>query len=235
MQKPSRLSRLPTLLLRAVVILVLAASVFSLVCALRPEGNRRPVFGIFFLAVRSDSMRATDFAAGDVIIVKRCDTDALAPGDVIAFESASASSFGLTVTHKIRSIRIAADGTRLFETYGTTTGAVDEEAVGQSRVLGKYVGKIPKLGYFTEFLRRPIGYVLCIFLPCLILIVSEGIRIAAVLLRKRKEEKRAMEEVRKTAAKQARENEEMRAELEALRRLAGADTKNDTEPETLRH
>ena len=196
--------------------------VFTIISVNTFDQNNRSLFGYKFYTVRSDSMKATDFDAGDIIFVKSVDPATLKEGDIIAFTSQDEDHYGETVTHKIRSKTFDANGNEAFITYGTTTGDNDETPVAHAFVLGKYVGKIPNLGKFFLFLKQPIGYLLCIFVPFLLLILHQGI-ICIQLFRKYKKEqmeeleteRAKIEEERKQAADMMKEIQELKAQLAA--------------------
>ena len=210
----------------AAIWLIFAIAVFMMVFTIISvntfDQNNRSLFGYKFYTVRSDSMKATDFDAGDIIFVKSVDPATLKEGDIIAFTSQDEDHYGETVTHKIRSKTFDANGNEAFITYGTTTGDNDETPVAHAFVLGKYVGKIPNLGKFFLFLKQPIGYLLCIFVPFLLLILHQGI-ICIQLFRKYKKEqmeeleteRAKIEEERKQAADMMKEIQELKAQLAA--------------------
>ena len=64
--------------------------------------------------VNSDSMAATDFKAGSLILVKEVDPSTLQEGDIITFMSQDTESFGETITHKIRTLTTDAKGNPRF-------------------------------------------------------------------------------------------------------------------------
>ena len=57
-------------------------------------------------------------------------------------------------------------------------------------MLGKYSSHIPKVGTFFQFLKSTPGYIVCILIPFLLLILLEGIRCIR-LFRKYKAEQQA--------------------------------------------
>lgn len=185
--------------------------------------------------VWSDSMSKTDFSAGDLIIVKETDTKQLQVGDIITFESTDPTSFGQTITHKIKAIQTDNRGTRTFTTYGTTTGDEDVVPVYESHIIGKYVGKIPSIGYFSDFLKKPVGYVTCILLPCVVLFTMQFINISGALSKKRAYEKAELESQRDELASQHQqiaaeleEAERLKKELEELKKKLSESNANDT-------
>ena len=121
-------------------------------------------------------MKKTDFNAGDLVLVKEVDPSTLKEGDIIAYTSQNSSNYGETVTHKIRRLTTDANGEPGFVTYGTTTDTDDETIVTYTYVLGKYKSHIPKVGTFFQFLKTTPGYIVCILIPFMLLILTEGIR-----------------------------------------------------------
>ena len=123
------------------VWLIVAAAVcmmiFTIVSVRTFNRSDRSLFGYKAFIVLSDSMEKTDFAAGDLVLVKEVDPSTLEEGDIIAYTSQNDSNFGETVTHKIRKLITDENGDPGFITYGTTTDTDDEKAVSYQYVLGK--------------------------------------------------------------------------------------------------
>ena len=150
--------------------------IFTIVSVSTFDRADRNLFGYKAFIVLSDSMSKTDFNAGDLVLVKEVDPSTLKEGDIIAYISQNTSNYGETVTHKIRKLTTDANGEPGFVTYGTTTDTDDETVVTYPYVLGKYSSHIPKVGTFFQFLKSTPGYIVCILIPFLILILLEGIR-----------------------------------------------------------
>ena len=153
---------------------------FTLISVRFLDHTQRSLFGLQFYAVQSDSMAATDFRAGDIIISRRIKPEKLEEGDIITFVSQSPKFFGQTVTHKIRRVTTDTDGSLAFVTYGTTTNE-DDGALARL-ILGKYVCRLPQFGTFFAFLKTTLGYVLCILLPFLILLILQAVHFIRLLL-----------------------------------------------------
>lgn len=164
--------------------------------------------------VLSDSMQDT-FAVGDLEISKKVDPATLAAGDIITFRSIDPANYGSVVTHKIREVTTY-EGGLAFVTYGTTTGVDDAYPVPADRVLGKYVFRLPKMGYFFEFLTTPAGYVALILLPFLVLIGLQAVRFVRLARQYRAEQREAAAQQAQLEEEQ-RKNQEMREELDRLR------------------
>ena len=170
--------------------------------------------------VLSDSMQDT-FAVGDLEISKKVDPATLAAGDIITFRSIDPANYGSVVTHKIREVTTY-EGGLAFVTYGTTTGVDDAYPVPADRVLGKYVFRLPKMGYFFEFLTTPAGYVTLILLPFLVLIGLRAVRFVRLARQYRAEQREAAAQQAQLEEEQ-RKNQEMREELDRLRAQLSGD------------
>ena len=173
-----------------IVVIAAGMMLFTIVSVSTFDRAERSLFGYKAFIVLSDSMSKTDFNAGDLVLVKEVDPSTLQEGDIISYTSQNSSNYGEVVTHKIRKLTTDANGEPGFITYGTTTDTDDETIVTYEYVIGKYSKSIPKVGTFFQFLKSTPGYIVCILIPCLILILLEGIRCIR-LFRKYKSEQQA--------------------------------------------
>ncbi len=193
-----------------VMIAAVAMMIFTIISVSTFDRNDRDLFGFKAFIVRSDSMKATDFEAGDLVLLKEVDPSTLQVDDIIAFRSTDPNSFGETFTHKIRSLITTEDGQPAFITYGTTTNIDDTYPVTYSQVQGKYQFALPDVGAFFTFLKTVPGYICCILLPFMLLIVMQGVS-SVRLFRQYKAEQMAEIE-----AKRQKEMDEMAAERKKL-------------------
>lgn len=216
------LNIISTVLVWALVIATVGMMIFTLISVNTFDQANRSIFGYKFFIVRSDSMSATDFDAGDIVFVKNVDPATLQVGDIIAFTSQNTNNFGDTVTHKIREITTDANGDPAFITYGTTTDTNDETAVTYPYVLGKYTGKIPNVGSFFQFLKTTPGYILCIFVPFLLLILYQGFQCIQLFRRYKKEQMEELATERTKIEEERRQSMEMMKELQALKEQLAA-------------
>ncbi len=209
----------------AFTVVVMIFTVFSVATF---DRNDRAIFGYKFFIVLSDSMAATDFDAGDVVLVKEVDPSILVAGDIVCFTSNDSSNFGETVTHKIREVVTTEDGETGFITYGTTTGVDDKQIVTFPYVKGQYVGRVPYVGQIFTFLKTTPGYICCILVPFLILILSQALNSIKLFREYKKEQNAAIEAERAQLAAEREESQKMMDELLALKAQL-ASMKGDTE------
>lgn len=224
------LSILKTTLVWLIVVLAIFMMVFTIVSVTTFNRNDRNLFGYRAYIVQSDSMSATDFDAGDLILVKEVDASTLQVGDIISYISQNSESFGETITHKIREVTTDANGNLAFVTYGTTTDTNDETLVTAPFVLGKYEKAIPKMGSFFHFLKTPQGYFVCIFIPFMLLIINQAVNSVRLFMRYKKEQMEEMEAEKARIEEERLQNAKMMEELMALKaQLQQSDTRNTDE------
>ncbi len=216
-----------TVLVWLVALAAVAMMIFTVVSVSTFDRNDRALFGYKIYIVRSDSMSATDFDAGDLVLIKTVDPATLVEGDIISYRSTNAENYGETVTHKIRRLTTDAEGNPGFVTYGTTTDVDDATIVTYPYVLGKYDFRIPKVGAFFTFLKTTPGYIVCILLPFLLLIGNQGLNSVrlfkqykaeqlAELEAQREQERQALQAEKDALAAERRRQEEMMQQLLAM-------------------
>lgn len=217
--------------------------IFTVVTVSTVDKNERSIFGFKFYIVRTDSMSKSDknadmdvhFNAGDIVMIKNVkDPTALSAGDIIAFISTNEASYGETVTHMIREVKRTEDGKLLgYVTFGTNTGTDDEALVEPTYVLGKYSGKLPMVGNFFAFVKSTPGYVVCILVPFLLLILYNGVNVIRLFRKYKTEQNEIIEAEKAEIAAERKQNEEMLRELQALKeQLARQQAGGNDAPET---
>ena len=217
-------------------LLAVTMMIFTVISCTTFNRNDRSLFGFKMYIVNSDSMAATDFNAGSLILVKEVDPSTLKEGDIITFMSQDTDSFGETITHKIRKLTTDAEGNPGFVTYGTTTDTDDETIVTYPYVLGQYQSHIPGLGTFFNFLKTTPGYFVCIFTPFMLIILYEGVKFFNLFRRYKKEQMEEMQAERDKIEAEKAENAKMLEELRALKaQLEGqqpvaVESESDTAP-----
>lgn len=213
-----------------VVALAVCMMIFTVVSVNTFDRNDRKIFGYKMFIVLSDSMNKTDFDAGDLVLVKEVDPSSLQVGDIISYQSTNTENYGETVTHKIRELTRDAEGNPGFITYGTTTDTNDENIVTYSFVLGKYQTHLPGVGKFFQFLKTTPGYIVCIFLPFLILILMQGINSIRLFRRYKKEQQDELQAEKDKIEAERAEAQKMMAELLAMKAQMQGGMQSETPP-----
>ena len=196
--------------------------VFTVVSVTTFDRNDRDLFGYKAFICRSDSMKATDFASGDLVFVKEVSPATIKVGDIISYRSEDADTFGENFTHKVRARTTNENGQPCFITYGTKTGVDDELPVKYTQFQGLYKFDVPKLGTFFSFLKTTPGYFICIFLPFMLLILMQGLNTVKVFRKYKKEQIEEMTAEKEKLEEERRQTAEMMKELQALKEQLAA-------------
>jgi len=124
-----------------------------------------PVFGWRVNVVFSGSMEP-EIRTGNVIITGPVSPEEVVVGDIIIYSSST--SF---VTHRV--IDIVRDPSLQFITKGDANEDPDPTPIPAERLAGRFVYQIANLGYVIAFLKTPLGLILTIGIPLLILVAFE--------------------------------------------------------------
>lgn len=189
-----------------VIILVLFTIITS-------KSQNNTIFGHSLYAVLSDSMKP-EFQAGDIIISKKVDVNTLEVGDIITYYSNDPSQ--TVVTHKI--VRFEEKNNKTYiVTKGINSQNEDSYLVNPANVLGLYKFSLPKAGFVFQFIRKPLGFILVIIIPLLILLVLSGIRIIKIAKAYKLEAKRVLEEKDALIEEERKKNLEILEEIRILK------------------
>jgi signal peptidase I len=140
--------------LAAIVLLVLALAT---------------VLGHRSFTVLSGSMEPA-ISTGDVVMTSQISPREAKVGQVVSFRDPSGSK--RLITHRIR--RIRNDGRSfLFTTKGDANNTVERWSVPTHGHLGRVWLKIPKIGYVLAKTRTPLGRILMVVLPAVLLALLE--------------------------------------------------------------
>lgn len=207
------------------MILAVCVMVFTIISVNTFNRQDRSLMGYKAFIVLSDSMAATDFDAGDLVLTKDVNPDTLQAGDIIAYISENPDNYGEVITHKIRTVN--SDGT--FTTYGTTTDTDDIYPVSWEQVLGKYERAIPKVGAFFNFLKTTPGYICCIFVPFAILIMMQGLNTAKLFKQYKREQQEDIDRQKAELEQERLETKKMMEELLAMKKEMAAGSSSSEE------
>ena len=152
----------------AIVLSVILLPILVFNCILLVKGmvndKEVPSIGKYTpLIVESDSMEDT-IMTGDLIFIKKVDVTELDVGDVITFYNPLGDGTSL-VTHRI--IEVVGEGENLaFLTQGDNNDIDDKDPIHSSKVIGVWTEKrVPLLGSIMMFMQKPLGLIVCIFIP----------------------------------------------------------------------
>ena len=157
-------------------------------------------FGWKPFIVLSGSMES-EIYAGDIAVVKE-DKD-YKKGDIIAFKTDDE----IVITHRIVDV-IEENGEVKYITKGDNNNTEDSGYVKPEQIEGIYQFNISRLGNLAMFVQTPIGVIVCLSIPLMILAllqVAETRKSKEYFENKRKEEDKMQQEIEKLR----KQNEEL--------------------------
>lgn len=120
--------------------------------------------------VQSGSMEPA-LKTGAVVLVKQSPTYAV--DDIITFTTTNSNT---PTTHRLIASELK-EGQLQFTTKGDANDSADVEPVTEGQIIGKTIFHVPYLGFLLDFARQPLGFILLIVLPALVVIYEEAINI----------------------------------------------------------
>ena len=246
----ARIKKIGNITLNVILYIFLVLCLISVVMTVfsrKDSDGAAEVLGYQFRVVTTDSMAKSehtdvseydikDIPSRSLVIVKVMPEDeakanewygTIRKGDVLTFRYVYNSQ--VTITHRVKWVQKNADGGYIIELEGDNKSSEDGQLVqtidtsipnNPNYVIGKVVGKAYLIGVILSFLMQPVGIVLVIIVPCVIIIFFEIMKIAKVMSAEKKG--KAEEE----SARKDSELEELRRRLKELEDAQGG-AKND--------
>lgn len=167
--------------------------------------------------IQSGSMSGT-IEGGDIIITTKVDPSDVKIDDIITFYDPKGNGT-TTVTHRVIDIK-EVDGKLVFTTigdvvrneniekYGDFESIPEEllqvisETVPESKLISKYKFRIPVVGHISLFMSTTPGFIVCVFLPLLLLVGYDVIRRKMYDKENNKDKEALLEELEALRAKQ---------------------------------
>lgn len=125
-------------------------------------------FGWKPFIVLSGSME-TQIMTGDVVVVKEIDAKELKENDIVAFKDTD----NIVITHRIIEIIKDENENTEYKTKGDNNNDEDNGYVKPEQIEGIYKFRIGKLGNLALFVQTPVGMIICISIPLLMLLLLQ--------------------------------------------------------------
>ncbi len=127
-----------------------------------------PIPGNFSVKiVKSGSMEPT-IKTGGIVVIRP--TSQYGVGDVITFGKDTKTQ--IPTTHRIVEEKIE-NGQTLFTTKGDANDSVDPAPIKKSDIRGRVLFTLPYVGFILDFAKKPLGFVLIVGIPALLVIIDE--------------------------------------------------------------
>ena len=144
-----------------------------------------PIKGNYQIKIVKSGSMEPSIKTGSVVVVKP--SASYTVGDVVTFGKDTKTD--IPTTHRIVSSR-AQDGVIMFTTKGDANEDKDTNEIRQSDVSGKVLFDVPYFGYIIDLARKPLGFIVLIIIPTLIVVYDEVVKIVREVkkMRKKKED-----------------------------------------------
>lgn len=160
------LKKIVSIIILIILIPILLVSMVILINSYIKPNEVPSFFGWKPFIVLSGSME-TQISAGDIVVVKQIDASTLKKGDIIAFKEND-----IVITHRID--EVVQEGEEIkYITKGDNNNTQDIGYVLPEQVEGIFKFKVSRLGNLAMFIQTPVGMVICLSIPILILIIIQ--------------------------------------------------------------
>ena len=164
--KMQKIKKAISIIVILILLPILLISIAILVDSYTHPDEVPSFFGWKPFIVLSGSME-TQISAGDIVVVKEIDTNELKKGDIIAFKDGN-----IVITHRIDEVT-EIDGKTQYITKGDNNSTQDIGYVLPEQVEGVFKFKIARLGNIAMFIQTPLGMIVCLSIPIIIIILLQ--------------------------------------------------------------
>ena len=180
------LKRIGSIAIDVLIIIVFIVSSLVVVASITANrtGGQPSVMGYVFSSVQTDSMQGT-INKGDFVVGKLIDDNTeIKVGDIVSFEDFYEGK-KITITHRVVEVRTESDPPT-YITQGDNEKYADDILRHHDSIHSVYKFRIPFLGGFIDFLKTPLGFILCLVLPLLSFIAWQAYKLVSLYLKSKK-------------------------------------------------
>lgn len=186
------LKKIGSIALDILIVLIFLISVVLIVANItadKENGEQPNVFGYVISSVQSDSMSGT-FEKGAIVVGKIADDNTVIEKDTIITFSQKVGNTVIQNTHRVVDVQTVG-GIEMYQTQGDNRErcpSPDEEWKTIHDVNAVYQFHIPFVGGFIDFLKEPVGFIICLVLPMLAFIAWQVYKLISIYLQSKKEQ-----------------------------------------------
>ena len=215
-----------------VVFIISVILVIANLTADKDNGEQPNVFGYVISSVQSESMSGT-FEKGALVVGKIPDEKTVIEKDAIISFYQKVNGNTIINTHRVVDIDNAGS-TPIYQTQGDNREVCpvpDTDWKTINDVTAVYQFHIPAVGGFIDFLKKPLGFVICLVLPMLAFIAWQVYKLIAIYLQSKKEQ--MLEEVKDGVSDEAKDAiiKEYLAKMQSQQASEDSEPKNEDKDE----
>ena len=217
------------------IVIVFIISVILVIANLtadKDNGEQPNVFGYVISSVQSESMSGT-FEKGALVVGKIPDEKTVIEKDAIISFYQKVNGNTIINTHRVVDVDNAGS-TPIYQTQGDNREVCpvpDTDWKTINDVTAVYQFHIPAVGGFIDFLKKPLGFVICLVLPMLAFIAWQVYKLIAIYLQSKKEQ--MLEEVKDGVSDEAKDAiiKEYLAKMQSQQASENSEPKNEDKDE----
>ncbi len=134
--------------------------------------SKLPIAGNYQIKIVLSGSMEPAIKTGSIVVIKPADSYRI--GDIITFGPDNKKN--IPISHRIVETRVINGETR-FLTKGDANKQPDIAEVKVSAVIGKVILSVPYFGYLLDMARKPLGMIILIGVPAVVIIFDEGHKI----------------------------------------------------------
>ena len=127
-----------------------------------------PITGNFKVKVVESGSMEPAIKTGSIVVVKPVEQYDV--NDIITFVNPEKEE--KSITHRIVDLEVI-EGEKRFVTQGGANNSSDKRSVAKNEIVGEVLLDLPYLGYVVRVAQNPLGFILIIVVPALIIIYDE--------------------------------------------------------------
>ena len=189
------LKKIGSIALDVLIVIVFIISILVVIASItaQRDNGQANVFGYTVNSVQTDSMEPK-INEGDLIVSKVV-TEAnksnflLEKGEIVSFYNELENGQKILITHRIYETRDAGN-TRIYTTWGDNrvSAPAPDVPITINEIQSVYLFRIPLLGHFIDFLKTPLGFIICLVLPLLSFIGWQAYKLIVLFFKSKQAE-----------------------------------------------
>ena len=187
------LKTIGSIIVDVLVVIIFIISVLVVVANItaKRENGQANVFGYTVNSVQTDSMKGA-INEGDLVVSKLIKDEeksgyVLEKGQIVSFFNEIDEDTQILVTHRIVEIQEAGNA-KTYITRGDNApeGSESDAPKTINEIESVYLFKIPFMGHFIDFIKLPIGFIICLVLPLIGFIAWQTYKLISLYLKAKK-------------------------------------------------
>ena len=189
------LKKIGSIVIDVLIVIVFIISLLVVIASItaKRENGQANVFGYTANSVQTDSMKGAinegDLIISKVVTEKNKGSFELKEGDIVSFYNELDNGTKILITHRIYKVREAGN-TRVYTTWGDNreSAPAPDAPITMGDIESVYLFKIPLLGHFIDFLRTPLGFIICLVVPLLAFIAWQAYKLIVLFFKSKQAE-----------------------------------------------